>query len=324
MKVLILRYSSLGDIILATPVLDVLRDKYLGVRIHWIVNEKFKDAIINNPKIDKVITFTDKSSLIELSEELDLNSYDFVFDLHINRLTKIITSKVPVFYKYNKRVLDRFLLVYFKKKYDKIIPVPHLYMHALRDAGFKIPVAYRPSFFINPGTESRILGKYKMLKDFIAVVPGASYSTKIWPKEYFKQLLEKLQYPAFLLGNGEKEENISRFISQGNNFAFDMVGKLSLEETAVFVKNAKVLLTNDSGLMHLAQCFRTPVVAIFGCTTEEFGFFPYATEHVIMENKELTCRPCTHFGKKYCPKRHFKCMTDISPKMIYNAIKKFL
>jgi heptosyltransferase-2 len=324
MRALILRYSSLGDIILATPVLDTLKDRYLGIKIDWIVHEKFKDAIIKNRKIDRVFTFHDKKSLSEVRDEIAGENYDFVFDLHINGRTRFITKIFENVYRYNKRVWERFKLVYFKSKYDKIIPVPHLYFSALRKAGFTIPLTYKPSFYIDKDVEKAVLKRYRVLKDFIVVAPGASYFTKMWPKEYFKKVLDKLNYTVVILGYGEEENRVARFISQGNIKAYDLCGKLSLEESAVFIKRAKAMLTNDSGLMHIAQCFRTPVVAIYGSTTEEFGFFPYATEHTIHEVSDLSCRPCTHFGKKRCPKGHFRCMLEISPKDVYESLERYI
>ncbi|PID30477.1 MAG: hypothetical protein CR982_01085 [Candidatus Cloacimonadota bacterium] len=324
MKALILRYSSMGDIILATPVLDILRNKYLGIKIDWIVNEKFKEAIERNPKINRVLSFNNKKSLSDIRKKISNEDYDFVFDLHRNRKTRYITKKFKNVFKYNKRVWERFALVFFKKKYEKIIPIPHLYFQALGKAGFNIPLTYKPSFYIDRDVEKGVLKRYRVLKDFIVVSPGASYFTKMWPKQYFKKVLDNLDYTVVILGHGEEESKISRFISQGNTKAYDLCNKLTLEESAVFIKRAKVMLTNDSGLMHLAQCFKTPVVAIFGSTTEEFGFFPYATDHVIHEINNLKCRPCTHFGKKYCPQKHFKCMLDINPEDVYNSVVKYI
>jgi heptosyltransferase-2 len=127
----------------------------------------------------------------------------------------------------------------------------------------------------------------------------------------------------FVVFGGEEDKAIGSVLEK-NKGAINMCGELSLLETAYFISKGKVLVTNDTGLMHMGTAVRTPVLAIFGSTVRELGFFPYRSVSSIIENTNLTCRPCSHIGRNKCPKGHFKCMEDISSEQVYIELKKFI
>jgi len=335
-KILILRFSSMGDILLATPVLKVLKDYFAknNCSIDWIVKKKFSNTLETNSLIDNLYSFSDKKELKNIRNQIKDIEYDYIFDLHRNSNTRYITKVFDkkIVFKYNKRVIDRFLLVLLKKKkYYEIIPVTKLYYSALKKAGINNfnETNWDLQYEINDDNLERItLEKYNLNKNDIVLVPGASYETKIWAKEKYKLLAEKIikskldnSSKIVIIGYGEKEEEISEFISEENSDKIiNLVGKLSLKESAIIIKQSKLVISNDSGLLHLAEVFKKKVIAIFGSTTEELGFFPYSTDYKVIENKELNCRPCSHFGKRKCPKKHFKCMEDITVDEVFKAI----
>lgn len=329
MKILILRFSSMGDILLATPVLDAIKKNHPDSQIDWVVNKKFEETLRSNPLISKVLSFSDRQGLRSVKKEIDSVRYDIIFDLHKNYKTYYLSAFKKNVFRYNKRVFDRFMLVHFKRKY-KVIPATEMYFAALEEACIETLSDWRLSFYLNEATEAETVKKYG-LKDsrYIVFVPGASYYTKMWPKECFKELAEKIlqgemKRKIIVLGKGMQEEAIGNFICGGNSEnCVDLTGKLNLNETAAVLKYAEIVVTNDNGPMHLAECFKKKIIAIFGCTTEEFGFFPYSSDHVIIESKDLECRPCTHYGKKKCPEGHFKCMKNITPESVYKAIGDF-
>jgi len=339
-KILILRFSSMGDILLATPVLKVLKD-YFGeskCSIDWIVKRKFSNALESNSSIDNLYSFSSKKELKEIREKVKDVNYDYIFDLHKNLNSKFICKafeKEKVF-KYNKRVLDRFLLVYFKIRYKKIIPITNLYFSAIKSAGLNNfdETKWNLQFEIKGDCvfEKKTLENCKIddtLKNrYIVFVPGASYETKSWPKEKYRLLAEKIikskldiSSKIVIIGYGKKEEEIATFISNENEDKIvNLVGKLSLNESAIVIKHSNLVVSNDSGLLHLAEVFKKRVIAIFGSTNEELGFYPYSTDYKVIENSELKCRPCSHFGRRKCPKKHFKCMEDISVEEVFKAI----
>ncbi|MBN2789404.1 MAG: glycosyltransferase family 9 protein [Candidatus Delongbacteria bacterium] len=332
MKILILRFSSLGDILLATPVLDVLKEKYPESEIDWVVNSKFAEVLITNPRLNRVLTFKDKTGLENIRRDINRTNYDLIFDLHQNSSTHYLTRFQRNLYRYNKHVVDRSLLVFLKKKYKEIIPVTQMYFKALNKAGIVTPKEWTLRYGLVKSFQLSTINEYNLHNfNYIAIAPGASYATKIWPKEYFKELVEKISFnkninrKVILVGNSEADKIAADHITKGNEFScINLVGKLDLQETATILKYSDLVISNDSGPLHLAECFKKKIIAIFGCTTEELGFFPYSTDYVVVENKGLKCRPCTHFGKKQCPKKHFKCMIDISVDDVYREILNFL
>ena len=332
MKILILRFSSLGDILLATPVLDVLKEAYPDCEIDWVVNSKFAEVLITNPRLNRVLTFKDKAGIENIRKDIRKIKYDLIFDLHQNSNTYYLTRFQKNVYRYNKRVFDRSMLVFIKKKYREILPVTKMYFKALNKAGIKTPDEWTLRYGLVKSFQLSTINEYNLHNfNYIVIVPGASYPTKMWPKEYFKELVEKISFnkninrKVILVGLGEEDEEAAEFITKGNEFScINLVGKLDLQETATILKYSDLVISNDSGPLHLAECFKKKIIAIFGCTTEELGFFPYSTQYVVVENKGLSCRPCTHFGKKKCPKKHFKCMMDISVDDVYREVLNFM
>ncbi|OGE83134.1 MAG: hypothetical protein A2Y39_02020 [Candidatus Delongbacteria bacterium GWF2_40_14] len=330
MKILLLRLSSMGDILLATPVPEFLKKIYPGSEIHWVVYKNFEDSIRNNPNIDKIIAIEKADDLTGISKFIRSSEYDLIFDLHKNSKTYFLTSNLKNVFRYNKRLIERFLLVFFKRKYN-IIPATKMYFAALNKAGIKTPDKWDLGFYPDPDSETATVRKYGLEKEPYAVfIPGASYFTKIWPEEYFKKLAEMMFLEdkfkkIIVVGKGKNEEMTGRFIcGESNEKRVNLTGKLNLDETAAVLKYADIIISNDNGPMHLAECFKKKTVAIFGCTTEELGFFPYSTDFKVVEMKGLKCRPCTHFGRKKCPKGHFKCMRNITPESVYKTITDFL
>ena len=329
MKILILRLSSMGDVLLATPVLDVLKNEFSQAEIDWVINKKFEETLSTNPLIRRLLVFKDRKGLKNIRKEIKRTNYDLILDLHKNSYTRYLARGLKNVFTYKKRIFDRFMLVHFKRSYKEIMPVTQMYFKALEKAQIITPGNFRLRFGLDKDIEVRTVGKYNLHNsNYVVIIPGASYSTKMWPKEYFRQLAERIigekskNRNVILIGKGAAEAKISKFVSsvQGGKI-LDLTDRLTLQETASVIKFADAVVTNDNGPMHLAECFGKKIVAIFGPTTEEFGFFPYSTNYRVVENRSLKCRPCTHFGRKKCPKKHFKCMNGISVSDVYEALE---
>ena len=162
-----------------------------------------------------------------------------------------------------------------------------------------------------------------MNEKYIGFCPGAKHFTKQWPADYFAQLgnmLESNSYKVILFG-GPNETELSNEIANQLNDPINLSNN-NILQTAANMKMCKVIFTNDSGLMHLAAALKIPVISFFGSTVKEFGFFPYKVQNKVLEVKDLPCRPCSHIGRKSCPLNHFKCMTDTTPEIAFNALKR--
>ena len=159
-----------------------------------------------------------------------------------------------------------------------------------------------------------------------AIAPGAGFFTKRWPIEYYqifvKNILEKHHCKIVVLG--DKNDKPQAELLANNHNVIDLSGQLSLIQSAVVLSKCKGLVSNDTGLMHMATAVKTPVLAIFGSTVQEFGFFPYRSKSLVVEGTNLNCRPCSHIGRHSCPQSHFKCMQEISPEIVEEKFEKLI
>lgn len=160
----------------------------------------------------------------------------------------------------------------------------------------------------------------------IGFCPGSRHFTKQWPVDYFIELGKLLAgtgYKIVLFG-GKDDRDLCKQISSSIPKALDLSNDNLLLQTATDMKSCKSIICNDSGLMHLACAVNVPVILIMGSTVKEFGFKPYLNRNLIFENNLLSCRPCSHIGRKNCPKKHFKCMLELNPNHMIDKMKKFL
>lgn len=335
-KILIIRLSSIGDILLATPLIRVLRKKFPGAQIDFLTKSRFRELLENNPHLNRLLLFDDQAGFAELrriKREIQQQNYDWLVDIHGNTRSaylKWLTHFKQTF-TFNKRKLRRFVLVQFKKNlFSKILPVYQRYIEPLNPFGVEDDGAGL-EFHFAPEVPGKIQKKYEeFLKKHpvcIGLAPGAGYETKRWPAEYFSQsmnwLTSKLNIGIILFG-GKPEMALGESIRDGfKGDALNTCGQLSLQEAAALMQQCNVVISNDTGLMHLAAALNKKLVAIFGSTTAELGFFPNATEQVILQ-RDLDCRPCSHVGRHKCPKKHFRCMRDIQPESVSAAVLKLL
>lgn len=319
-RILIIRLSSIGDILLTSPLVRSIKKKYPAIEIDFLLREEFNELVQNNPYIEVIHNYRrDKSENQSLINLLHSNNYDLVIDLQNNFRSREIVKKLkyPVL-KFKKKSLKKFLLVHFKinmlKHANKI---PDRYAAAaqiqLDEEGLE--------YFTNQSPDCRL----KENESYIGLCYGAKHFTKRWPVEYFIELgkrLESAGHKVILFGGideAKSAEEISRYL----NSAINLCGN-NLSQTAANIKICKAVYTNDSGLMHLATAMRVPVIAFFGSTVREFGFYPYKAKIIELEIKDLSCRPCTHIGRANCPKGHFKCMKDIKPELAFQSLNNLL
>ena len=161
------------------------------------------------------------------------------------------------------------------------------------------------------------------IENLVGICPGSKHFTKMWPEENYIQLgklLERNGYTAVLFG-GKDDKQICRRIVSNLTSAINLSNDNDILQTAADMKMCEVIYCNDSGLMHTATAVNVPVIAFFGSTVREFGFAPYNSVNIILENNSLSCRPCTHIGRSSCPKKHFKCMKEISVELAFTQLE---
>jgi len=317
-KILIIRFSSLGDVILVHPVIKKLSNS--NYIVHLLTLKEYSEIFKFNPFLNKIITFDKKNeTLFQLIKKIKQENYYKIIDLQKNLrsiLIKFFFLKKIISYK--KYKFRRFLLVFFKINLLKKNYVIKNYLETLKKLKIKIT---EKDFNYEVFSLKKYLIKTK--NKIIAIAPYAKWQTKIWP--YFDKLVEVLskKYLIVILGSKEdKERKIFKF--ENNKNVLDLTGKVSILETAGILKQSNLLVTNDSGIMHLGFGCSIPILIILGSTTKEFGFIPKGKNIFIIENKNLKCRPCDYHGKNKCPKSHFKCMKDIKLNFVLKKIEKIL
>lgn len=319
-KILVIRLSSLGDVLLTTPVLRALKTKFPHSSMHFLVKSQFADAVRYNPNLTDVLEFDSNHTDI-LLKKISEEKFDFVVDLQNNfRSRKFIRQLGIKSYSFKKPSLKKWLLVKTKiNLFKKIESIPEMYSKSID--GLKLD-SKGLELIIPAGIETKLNED----KNYIGFCPGSQHFTKRWPKEFFIELgneLQKIGFTVVCFG-GKDDKDLCGEISSGIEGSINFQNGNELFNTAEAMKKCKMILSNDSGLMHTAAAAGVPVIAIFGSSVKEFGFTPYGIKNKILENNSLNCRPCSHIGKAECPLEHFKCMKDISPGFVLDQIKKFI
>jgi heptosyltransferase-2 len=321
-RILIIRLSSLGDILLTTPFIRAIKTQFPNIKIDMLIREEYADVIKLNPYMDRKFLFKNNyKSYSDLIEQLRNNSYELVIDLQNNlRSKKIITSLKIISVKFDKRSFDKFLLVNFKINKLKEAPqIPVRYSNTVQNLNLD---EQGLDLFADKSANAGIIGK----ENLIGFCPGARHFTKRWSKEYFVEFGNKLVQNGYtiVLFGGKTDNEICKMLTKNIQRAINLSNDDDLLQTAADMKLCKAVVCNDSGLMHTASTVSTKVIAIFGSTVKEFGFAPYNCSNLILENNSLTCRPCSHIGRSNCPKKHFDCMKYIKPEFVFEKLKTFL
>ena len=310
-KILILRFSSIGDIVLTTPVVRCLKNQ-LGVEIHYLTKAPFRTILSENPYIDKLITF-EKSTDVVL-DLLKNEKYDFVVDLHNNIRTLKLKGKLGVksaaFPKLNVRKW-----IYVNTKWD-VMPDIHLvdrYFKAVESLGVQSD-GLGLDYYI-PESDQVDLNEIlppSFQSGYWVYTLGAQYKTKCLPEEKINELLDLIDAPIVFLGGKEDAALGERLAERYPLKSINLAGKLNLNQSASVVQQSIGVVCHDTGLMHMASAFQKKLAVIWGNTTPKIGMYPYLPKSEVeyFEVKDLHCRPCSKIGFQKCPRGHFKCMNN--------------
>lgn len=295
------------------------------------------DLLKLNPFIDRIISYEKKSNLSELKKIIKENKYDFIVDFQNNIRSRILTLFIfTKIIRFNKHSFKKFFLVKTKLNFLKNLPRIYkryfLTLNKLKLTGEKAFDDYIKQYKLQISFNVNTLEKrfeINLNDNIIGFCPSARHKTKIYPIDKFinigKELLKNNNSTLLIFGSNEEYEYCEQ-LRKGidNDKCINLSGKTSIIETSVLISKCKLIITNDTGLMHLADLINTPLIAIFGSTVRELGFYPFGENSYIIENNELKCRPCSHIGLDKCPKKHFKCMKDIEETKIINIAYKIL
>lgn len=328
-KILIIRFSSIGDIVLTSPVVRCLKQQLQGqVEIHYITKKSYTNLLEHNPHIDKVYGIEKKVS--EVSSHLRKEKYTHVIDLHKNlrsaRVKSVVSGKKYAFDKLN---IEKWMAVNLKSSSLPDIHIVDRYMATVESLGVKNDHKGL-DFFIDPSDfipKSTLPASFQ--NGFVAFAIGGQHATKCLPVDKMIDICKKVEFPIVLLG-GKEDMRVAKFIEDKlDQKIINGCGSYSIHQSASIASQAEVVITHDTGMMHIAAAFNRKIVSIWGNTIPEFGMYPYLPKGLkhyseIIEVKELACRPCSKIGFDKCPKGHFKCMKQISEDRIVEKVYDLL
>lgn len=332
MKILVIRFSSIGDIVLASPVFRCIKNQLPGAELHFVTKKSFKAVTASNPYIDRFFYYDD--NMEDLVAELKKENYDHVVDLHSNwrsrRICKALKRKTKVI---RKLTLEKFLLTEFGLN---VMPGRHITLRSLdtvahlgvQDDGGGL------DYFIPD--ESRIRSEDLPMAHsagFLALVIGANHYTKRLPEHQLMDLCRHIDFPVILLGGKDEAETGNRVAAVDPVRIYNACGKFSLNESADIIRQSRFVVSHDTGLQYIACAFRKPLMAIWGGTSPKLDVEPYYGSRFMDQQREpiyenvlmdLRCQPCSKYGGKSCPMGHFKCMEGMDMRILADRINQKL
>ena len=338
MRLLFIRFSSIGDIVFTTPAIRCAKQQIPGVEIHFLTKAAMKAVTIGNPYIDHFHYF-DKDLQATINQ-LKACKFDYIIDLHKNYRTYQIQKALGVpSLSYEKLSLQKFLLT---KLHLNFMPMRHIAdrcLDALSSLGVVNDGKGLDYFIPKETTINAVALPASFESGYIALVIGASYATKKLPVSALQQLCHKIPYPIVLIGGKEDEAEGAAVEAINPIKVWNACGKFNLQESALLVKQSRTVISHDTGFLYIACAFHKKTVAIWGATSPALQVEPYYpvaqqvnqttlntnTASTILNNNEmyfnaivpnLTCQPCSNYGTNHCPQGHFACMQQQDLKSI--------
>ncbi len=325
LKILVIRFSSIGDIVLTFHALRCLKEKHPNAEVHFLTKSTYKELLLASTFHDKTLFFD--GDLKQTKGEIRKENYSHIIDLHNNLRTRLLTFGISgvQLKRLVKLNWKKWLLTRLKKNKLPNKHVVDRYIDAFTDLDVKSD--HKNTAFFVPNTFEIELNRYDLRKkSFLAIAMGAQYRTKKFPVASLIEVIESYDLPIVLLGGHTEQEDGKKIQAAfPQKKMYNLCGELSLLASASILSQAKTVLTNDTGLMHIAAMFDVPIVSIWGNTVPAFGMSPYRPGNEksvkIHEVVGLNCRPCSKIGYQECPKGHFKCMEKQDLSAIATDIK---
>jgi heptosyltransferase-2 len=330
LRILVVRFSSIGDILLTTPLLRALRRRHGEATIAYVTKRDMAPLVSDNPHVSQVFALEPHEPLPHLAARVRAWKPDYSLDLHgslrSRALRTLLGRRGGRWAGYRKRRAARALLIATKlDAYGAAPPVAERYFAAARRLDVE-PDGGPPEFHVGDPARARVAAWLAQrgldAAPLAAVAPGAAHATKRWPVAHWTALAERLGAAGLrpIVIGGPADRGVAQQLAPD---AASAAGEFSLQETGALLARARVLVSGDTGVMHMATGVGTPVVALFGPTVRQFGFFPYRAPAVVLE-RALACRPCSAMGSARCPMGHHRCLVDIAPEDVAAAVKRLV
>ncbi|MBL7545828.1 MAG: glycosyltransferase family 9 protein [Bdellovibrionaceae bacterium] len=330
-KVLLIRFSSFGDVTQALSLPSKLKEHFQNAEIHWVTREDYKSLLEDHPHIDRIWLFNRKKgfvSLAKLAWQLRQQNFTHVYDAH-NNLRSLVIYTLTTFLKFNQKIRRpiyrwrRFLLFKLRiNRFEMPFSGQRDLIEPLQGWGINKHLPTAPQIFLQPATESKALEKiHSLRRPFFTLAPSAAYFLKRWPKDYWKELIRLLPEYDFVLLGGPEDQFLKDIVAEAPNRCLNLAGALDYKTNAAIIKKSKALVSNDTGLMHIAEQLGHPCLALLG--PAPFGF-PSRSSTLKME-LPLACRPCSKHGQGPCVNPyHHQCLVDIKPQTVATELLKWI
>lgn len=330
-KVLLIRFSSFGDVTQALSLPTKLKTQFENCEVHWVTREDYKSLLENHPSIDQIWLFNRKkgfSGLLKLAWDLRKQNFTHVYDAH-NNLRSFVIYTLSTWMKFNKKIRRpiyrwrRLLLFKFRiNRFQMPFSGQRDLIQPLAPWGISDELPKAPQIFLETTSESAALKKIENLKrPYFTLAPSAAYHLKRWPKDYWKELIQLLPSYHFVLLGGPDDRFLTDILAVAPDRCVNLAGVLDYKANAAIIKNSSALISNDTGLMHIAEQLGHPCVALLG--PAPFGF-PSRPSTLKME-LPLACRPCSKHGQGPCVNtNHHQCLVDIKPQTVANELLKWI
>lgn len=329
-RLLLIRFSSIGDVLLTTPLIRVLRARLPDARLAFLTRRAFTPLVSDHPALDDVIALDPGRGLPALARRLREERFTHVLDLHGSLRTRVLRLLVPARWRgYRHHRAARGILIRTRRDvYPRHLPVPERYFDAARDFGVT-PDGGPPEFHLGETAEATALGWLAdrglgTSRPVAALAPGAAHGTKQWPRAHWAAFIPMMVargWDCVLVGGPADRALAEGLAAEAGAHVASAAGRFGLQETGATIRRARVLVSGDTGVMHMATAVGTPVVALFGPTVRQFGFYPYRAPHEVLE-QALSCRPCTAWGGERCPLGHHRCLVDTTPAAVLAAAER--
>ena len=330
-RILLVRFSSLGDVLLMTPLIRALRTRHPAATIAVLTKQVWAPLLSANSHLDQVITLAPGQSLVPVARALRRADFTDLLDLHASVRTRVLRLLVPgAWHGHGTRRRERRALITFKQNhYRDNLPVPERYFEAARHLDVT-PDGAPAELFTSPAAEARAeewltRSGLDLNLPLIGFAPGAAHVTKRWPLRHWRSLTEQLAERGFgivIVGAAADRASAAEVVTAAPGVVASAAGELDLQAAGALLGRTRVVVAGDTGPMHLATAVARPVVALFGPTVEAFGFFPYRAQSTVLQ-LPLGCRPCSSKGGPRCPLVHHQCLEGILPAQVLAATLEY-
>lgn len=331
-RILLVRFSSMGDILLTSALVRALRARHPDAHIAFLVKTQFAPLVSESPRLSEVISYRDGDSLLSLARELRTRHFTHRLDLHGSLRSRALHLLAPGRWReYSKRRVAREILIRLKRNvYHDTVPEAERFFDAAEGLDVR-PDGKGLEFFVSATATANVdawLAARGLTGQRITLLgPGAAHFSKRWPPEYWTALAASLAGEGRTLvvtgGHAEREVGDAMVAAaraaRPGILAENSAGEFALQETGALLQRAEALAVGDTGVMHMATAVGTPIVALMGPTVRAYGFFPYHANATVLE-RELYCRPCSAFGGPTCPEGHHRCLREITPVAVNSAL----